>query len=197
MRQTGSTHAAQTGINRKEPEENLGGGHVGLQLDAFEAGSPANAGQLPSPSAKSVRTGKPKPPTDGVWKAYASAYLARHGIEPVRNAKTNGQLMGLVKQLGDEEAAKLAAYYVGSANPYYVQRAHPISALVADVDRLRVEMIRGPLQPWAAGSTQPDLAELTARVQRRLGHTPGAVIQAEDFASKDYSAGAPEVHHHV
>jgi hypothetical protein len=78
-----------------------------------------------------------------VWMAYSAAYRARYGAAPVRNAKVNGQLSQLVARLGAEEAAPVAAFYVGHQSAFYVRNMHGVGMLLADAEKLRTE--------WATG----------------------------------------------
>src|SRR5579875_3570103 len=69
------------------------------------------------------RAAPPKPPVAAqsapVWDAYAGAYRARYGVEPIRNATVNGRLALLVKRVGAERAPALAAWYVAHNDPLY------------------------------------------------------------------------------
>lgn len=78
-----------------------------------------------------------------VWNAYAMAYQQRYRVEPVRNAKVNGQLAQLVQRLGVEEAPLVAAFYVGHPGALYVRAKHPVDLLLRDAEGLRTE--------WATG----------------------------------------------
>jgi hypothetical protein len=73
-----------------------------------------------------------------IWTAYAEAYEARYSIEPVRNAKVQGQISQLGKRLGSEAAA-VAAFYVGHPGAYYVRTGHAVDALLRDAEKLRME----------------------------------------------------------
>ena len=77
-----------------------------------------------------------------MWDAYALAYQDRYGVEPVRNAKVNGQLSQLVKRIGPDAPA-VAGHYVRSNNTWYVRKGHSVGCLLADAEKLRTE--------WATG----------------------------------------------
>lgn len=77
------------------------------------------------------------------FTAYASAYSQRYGSDPVRNAKVMGQMSSLVKRLGKEDAAFVAAWFVRSDNAFYVTKGHSVGVLLADAEKLRTE--------WATG----------------------------------------------
>jgi hypothetical protein len=78
-------------------------------------------------------------PTAAVWGYYASAYRDRYGIDPVRNAKVNGQLSHLIRRIPASEAPHVAAYFVRHPNAYYVRRAHSVDCLLSDAEKLRME----------------------------------------------------------
>lgn len=101
---------------------------------------------------------KAEAPTTPVWNAYAAAYERVHGDAPVRNQQVNGQLMQLIRHLGAEEAAAVAAHYLTNRAAFYVSARHPIGLLLRDYQKLRTD--------WATGQQiNPTLArrdELTA-----------------------------------
>lgn len=99
-----------------------------------------------APAAKSrarPKTANAPAPTAGVWAAYSDAYERRYGVEPVRNGKVNGQMASLVGRLGGEEAAAVAAFYVGHSRRFYVENGHSVDLLLRDAEKLRTE--------WATG----------------------------------------------
>lgn len=77
--------------------------------------------------------------TRGVWQAYSTAYFERYGAEPIRNAKTNGQIAQFCKRVPAEEAPFIAAFYVTHRAAYYAKRGHAIDCLLADAEKLRTE----------------------------------------------------------
>lgn len=115
------------------------------------SGIPPNGGKPPK-----TRAAKKPAPTHAVWQAYAAAYLARYGVEPVRNAAVNGQLAQVVARLG-AEAEFVAEFYLGHKNRYYVEKMHPVGLLLSDAEKLRTE--------WATGrqvtATQAQQADKT------------------------------------
>ncbi|MDD5395229.1 MAG: hypothetical protein PHE17_19575 [Thiothrix sp.] len=80
-----------------------------------------------------------------VWKAYAQAYAARYGKEPLatkRAVSAVGRLVGLVN--GDEQlAADIAGFYPTHNGEYYLKRGHDIAVMLADVEKLYMEMETG------------------------------------------------------
>lgn len=111
------------------------------------------------------------PETGEVWSAYATAYERRYKATPVRNAKVNGQLAGLLKRISKDEAPAIAAWYVASNNRFYVQKRHSVDQLLADCEGLRTE--------WA---TNTRVTETQAREADRLqtsGDMWGRLIEQE------------------
>lgn len=101
----------------------------------------------PLKNAGGVQAGKGKA-SGGVgsatFEAYAGAYEARYGVQPVRNAKVNSQLIQLVNRLGSEEAPLVAAFFVTHhADQFYLRAKHSIDLLLRDAEKLRTE--------WATG----------------------------------------------
>lgn len=78
------------------------------------------------------------------WEAYATAFFNRHKTEPVRNAKTNAQIVQIVKNLG-EEAPHVAAFYLTHNEPWYVKKMHSLDSLVKDAESLRAQWATGKM----------------------------------------------------
>jgi hypothetical protein len=99
------------------------------------------------PVQQSLTKAEPKAeaPTTPVWTAYAEAYQEVHGDAPVRNAQVNGQLTQLIRHLGAEEAAAVAAHYLTNRAALYMTQRHPIGLLLRDYQKLRTD--------WATGRT--------------------------------------------
>lgn len=77
------------------------------------------------------------------WNAYSAAYRQRYSVDPVRNARVNGQLGKLVAQLGAEEAPMVAAFYLTHNGGLYVSSGHCVDLLLRDCAKLRTEMMTG------------------------------------------------------
>lgn len=107
-------------------------------------GQPASAGK-PAKRSKSAQT----------WDAYSSAYTARYGVAPVRNAHVNAQLAQLVGKLGAEEAPLVAAHFLSSQNRFYVTAGHAVGVLLRDAEKLRTEWATGR-QTTATQAMQAD-----------------------------------------
>jgi len=114
---------------------------------------------------------KKKQPSEGsaVWDAYEIAYRNRHKVEPIRNAKVNGQCKSLVTQVGAREAVELVRYYVDRNDAFYVNAKHPLGLLLLELQKLRTE--------YATGQS------MTMRDARRQ-----EVHASTDQALRDYAA---------
>lgn len=112
--------------------------------------------ECPSPSPSSSSSSLPAPaPTPApkrgadternaaIWSAYCDAYARRYGIDPVRNAKTQGQVAAFAKRVPAEDAAQVAAYFVTHNDQWYVKSGHAFGVLLKDAEKLRTE--------WATG----------------------------------------------
>lgn len=82
--------------------------------------------------------------TDGavVWDAYASAYRQRYGFEPIRNAAINSICKRLHQAVGDE-AVVLVQHYVSMNKRYYLEKSHPLSTCLADIQAIKTAYMTG------------------------------------------------------
>lgn len=131
----------------------------------------AKASPRPIP-AESKRAAKPKSqkpepeekPGRTAFAAYALAYVERYGSEPPQNAKTNSLFVQLVQRIGATEAPRVAGWYVKNENlPFYVQRSHPVDALVRDCEGMLTRMRRGTPAIAQRGTFRPVGVELEQR----------------------------------
>jgi hypothetical protein len=87
---------------------------------------------------------KPESHASTVWTAYKEAYLAKYGVEPIRNAKVNGQLSYIVKSVGREEAAAFVIYYVKSyTDPWVEKTSHSLDAALKLINTIMIRMKSG------------------------------------------------------
>lgn len=105
-----------------------------------------------------------------VWDAYATAYQARYGVPPVRNAKVNSQIGRFVSSVDSGEAPEIAAFFVGHNDSFYVKRGHPVGLLLADAEKLRTE--------WRTGRS------VTGTDARRVERTSSNVFARMALAEK-------------
>lgn len=109
-----------------------------------------NSGSLTLTGAAKKKSPAKLPKTAAIWDAYADAYRARYGTEPVRNAKVNAMLAQVVARIGADEAPHVAAWYVASNRALYVGAKHCADLLVRDCEGLRTE--------WATKRSVTDTA---------------------------------------
>lgn len=102
---------------------------------------------LSSPAEKSAEPEKPdtelQTACKETWKSYSSAYFARYGTEPVRNATVNSQVKSFVKRLSYDESPQVAAWFLDHTASFYVSGGHGFNLLLKDAEKLRTE--------WATG----------------------------------------------
>ena len=116
-----------------------------------------------------TRTAKPKTEHQlanaATWQAYADAYVGRYGVEPVRNAKVNGQVAQLVARLGADEAPQVAAYFVTINDQFFLRSLHDLGLLLSKAEAIRTQ--------WATGR------QVTATTARQLENTQSNLSAAE------------------
>jgi hypothetical protein len=111
--------------------------------------SPSPAVKDPSAGSADARLDPPagddepvdeRTPGAKAWDAYADAYRQTYRVEPLLNAKVRTQFKRFATELvpGDE-AAELAAFYVGHPDPFYRKNAHSVDLLIRDAAKLRTE----------------------------------------------------------
>ncbi len=105
--------------------------------------------------------------TAAVWQAYSEAYAVRYAVEPVRNAKVNGQIKQLVKRLGIDDAPEVARFFLTHNGAYYVQRAHSVDCLLSDAEKLRTEWATGR-KITVTGARQADRTQQNKNVLEKL-----------------------------
>lgn len=110
-------------------------------------------------SKKKITAKKAKPPTRKTWEAYAWAFENVYGKPPVRpNAKQNGQLAQFVKYCGQDDAPRIAAWYVmNSTDRQVLADSHPIGRMLAMVEALRNQCA----MDWRP--TQQEVAQMQRR----------------------------------
>ena len=110
---------------------------------------PVAENPAPAPSNVQVLKPRPKQKTDAqaanaaTWDSYTIAYLERYGVEPVRNAKINGQVAQLVQRLGADEAPAVAAFYVTINDSFFLRSSHEFGLLVARAEGIRTQWVTG------------------------------------------------------
>jgi uncharacterized protein YdaU (DUF1376 family) len=95
------------------------------------------------PPTKAQRARDPEAKTGPIWSAYAGAYRERYGVDPVRNARVNKQLSGVVDRVGVEAAPAVAVWYVRHSRSLYASSKHCTDLLLRDCEGLHTEMRTG------------------------------------------------------
>ena len=134
--------------------------------------------------ASSQPPGSPRPAAgSATWDAYCSAYLARYGVEPVRNAKTNAQMLALTKRIGIDESPGVARSYLANRNSLYVNAKHCTDLLLRDAEKLRTE--------WATGNVthqrdarEEDRLSSSGEMWRRIGKELAEERKAREMAQE-------------
>ena len=130
---------------------------------------------LPADTLKPAKPENQTAANRAVWAAYRQAYLDRYGVEPLRNAKVNGQIAQFVRMVGASDAPHLAAYYLRHNNGFFVQRRHDFGLLLQSAQQIRTDWLRGEQMTGTAArqaeNTQSNLETakrvLAARAARR------------------------------
>jgi hypothetical protein len=100
------------------------------------------------------------------WRAYGLAYVARYGVEPVRNAKVNGQVKQLVQRIG-ADAPHVADFFVRCVNDAFIVRGvHDLGLLLARCEAYRTQ--------WATGLS------MTATRARQVDQTQANFSAADE-----------------
>ena len=94
------------------------------------------------PMTAKPKSNTPNPANTETWQAYRAAYLQAYGVEPLRNAKVNGQIANFVKLVGEDKAPHIAAFYVSHPNHWYRTKGHDLGTLLANAQALSTDWQR-------------------------------------------------------
>ena len=94
------------------------------------------------PMTAKPKSNTPNPANTETWQAYRAAYLQAYGVEPLRNAKVNGQIANFVKLVGEDNAPHIAAFYVSHPNHWYRTKGHDFGTLLANAQALSTDWQR-------------------------------------------------------
>lgn len=135
---------------------------------------PTIAANMGAPDGTATSNGKSRkaasdkargPDTGPTWNAYSEAYAARYGVEPVRNAIVNSQMLHFVERVGAVEAPEVARFFVHHGSGFYVRRSHAVGLLLQDAESLRTQ--------WATQrpvtATEAAMADRTATNANAFG----------------------------
>ncbi|WP_239482385.1 helix-turn-helix domain-containing protein [Neisseria elongata] len=122
---------------------------------------------LPADTLKPAKPDNHTAANRAVWAAYRQAYLDRYGVEPLRNAKVNGQIAQFVRTVGAEDAPKLAAFYPWHNGGFFVQRRHDFGLLLQSAQQIRTDWLRGE-QMTAARARQTENTQSNLETAKRV-----------------------------
>ena len=128
-------------------------------------------GESSTPTSESVAAGaKSRTAAAEVWQAYADAYVQRYKVEPVRNAKTNGQIAQYLKRVPAELAVPVAAFYLSVPNAYYLQKQHSVGQLLQDCEALCTQYRTGQRITAREAHEQDRISAQAAMIARVDAH---------------------------
>lgn len=97
-----------------------------------------------------------------VWAAYEAAYESRYGRLPKRNGWVHADVHKLIKNVGADDAARIAGHYPTTQHAFYVKNAHAFRFVVADYEKLLGEIETGRV-----------VTDTAARANERTASNPG------------------------
>ena len=111
-------------------------------------GSTEGEGESPPADAGAPSPPKRSNPKTGAVGAYCDAWRERYGLEPVITAKDAKAVNAAMVAIPESEREAIARAYVADDSPRLVERKHPLSWLVTDINRLRVQVAKAkPSKP--------------------------------------------------
>lgn len=143
----------------KKPKPSKKRGSVVNGSSSFDNGSepltltPTLTPTLTQPHARSQDNNSP---TTSVRGAYVKSYEVRYGIKPIIAAKENSLLKRLVASVGLEDAIRIVSQYPSYQDPWHVKQKHPLGLLIAQLDKVRVEL-NDPRKMLDAGMAHKEL----------------------------------------
>ncbi|MBV6064516.1 phage replication protein [Pseudomonas aeruginosa] len=128
---------------------------------------PADMPGPKDPSCKTYRT----------WANYAMAYRRRYsGQWPVWNKTVAGVIGRLVDRLGQADAPKVAAFFVGINDARLINACHPVTELLRNAEGYRTQ--------WASGR------QMNATTARQLENTQANINAAQQAAANIRAGGS-------
>lgn len=107
------------------------------------------------------------------WMAYCTAYAAKYGVDPIRNAKVSGQVKQFVARIGYEESPLVASWFVSHPGGYYVREMHVVGALLRDAEKLRTEWATKRIVTATAASQSDRRGAMASAVSNLLAECRG------------------------
>lgn len=121
------------------------------------------------------------------WISFAGAYQERYSTPPVRNATVNSCVREFVKRIGQEEAPKVAEFFVWINDQYLIRQGHAFQILTKGAEGYRTQ--------WATGrkvtTTQARQLDKTASNRSAVDEAKELVRQRKANAAA-YRAGATQ-----
>ncbi|MES2488530.1 MAG: hypothetical protein V4607_01975 [Pseudomonadota bacterium] len=157
-----------------------GSGKEGMVAPADAAAPPLEFSLTDDPAHVEQRgkvATKTETRTAATWAAYATAYRAAYGVDPVRNRTVNAQLSSFINRVGEAEAPEISAFYIKHPSAYYRSRGHSVGCLLQDAEKLRTE--------WA---TNRVTTTTQARQQERTASNPFAKMAEGMPQGEDHGA---------
>ncbi|EOT7836766.1 hypothetical protein ACNH7Y_001228 [Pseudomonas aeruginosa] len=128
---------------------------------------PADMPGPKDPNCKTYRT----------WANYAMAYRRRYsGQWPVWNKTVAGVIGRLVDRLGQADAPKVAAFFVGINDARLINACHPVTELLRNAEGYRTQ--------WASGR------QMNATTARQLENTQANINAAQQAAANIRAGGS-------
>lgn len=117
---------------------------------------------MPGPKDRSCKTFR-------TWANYAMAYRKRYNRQwPVWNATVAGVLSKVIDRLGQADAPKVAAFFVGINDAKLINACHPVTELLRNAEGYRTQ--------WASGR------QMNATTARQLEQTQANLNAAQQAA---------------
>jgi hypothetical protein len=91
-----------------------------------------------------------------VREAYIKSYEQRYGIKPIIAAKENSLIKRLIASVGLQDAIRIVLQYPSYQDPWHVKQKHPLGLLIAQLDKVRVEL-NDPRKMLDAGMAHKEL----------------------------------------
>ena len=128
---------------------------LALVGDRAKSEKPTRAKRAPKAASEETVAGRL------VWSAYEAAYEARYQRLPKRNAWVGNDLQKLIKNVGADDAVKIAGYYPTTNHQFYVKNWHAFRFMVTDYEKLLGELETGRV-----------VTETTARANEKTASNP-------------------------
>lgn len=157
--------------------------------DGVEDEVEGGAGRLPSGRQRPGRRKRPPGQITPTWRAYATAYAQRYGVEPKANAALMGKLAQFFDKIGAEEAPVVAGHYVQSNFALYVRSGHAVDLLVRDAEKLRTEWFTGQRITETQARRADQTQERGSIARRLLAEAEAQARESRDRESPQRDAG--------